>query len=102
LLGREKSFDFGKLLQAKSGVLKLTIYFGKGEKRINKKEWLNRKQILTLTVFIAIIGGIIAFGTTGIVLGPLVLAVTISLIDIWKKRIGAGEPLTEEPAAEES
>lgn len=62
----------------------------------------DRLRLHTLTVFIAIIGGIIAFGTTGIVLGPLVLALTISLIDIWKKRIGAGEQLAEEPVLEES
>lgn len=56
-----------------------------------------RMRLHTLLVFIAIIGGIMAFGTVGIVLGPLVLALTISLLDIWKKRMGMGEPLTEGP-----
>ena len=35
----------------------------------------NRVQMHTVPVFIAAMGGLLAFGATGIVLGPLVLAV---------------------------
>jgi predicted PurR-regulated permease PerM len=62
----------------------------------------DRLRLHTLVVFIAIIGGIMAFGTVGIILGPLVLAVTIALIDIWKNRMGEGEKLVEEPELEKA
>jgi len=38
-------------------------------------------------VFIAAMGGLFAFGATGIVLGPLILAVTIALLDVWHRRM---------------
>jgi predicted PurR-regulated permease PerM len=52
----------------------------------------NRLRMHTLLVFIAIIGGILAFGTVGIILGPLIVALTVSLIDLWKKRMGETQP----------
>ncbi|HSK74624.1 MAG TPA: AI-2E family transporter [Pyrinomonadaceae bacterium] len=54
-----------------------------------------RLRLHTLVVFIAIIGGVIAFGTVGIILGPLVLALTISLIEIWKNRMDHQEDAAE-------
>jgi predicted PurR-regulated permease PerM len=50
-----------------------------------------RLHLHTLLVFIAIFGGILSFGAVGIILGPLVLAVTVSLIEIWKKRMSKSE-----------
>lgn len=49
-------------------------------------------QLHTLLVFFAILGGLIWFGAAGIILGPLILAITIGLIDIWRKRAIAGPP----------
>ncbi len=48
----------------------------------------NRLHLHTLLVFVAILGGIFAFGTVGLIVGPAVIAVTLSLIDVWKERIG--------------
>ena len=39
-----------------------------------------RAPVGTLTVFIGVLGGVSAFGTTGLFLGPLVLALVIALI----------------------
>jgi len=39
-----------------------------------------------LAVFFAVFGGLIAFGFTGIVLGPLILAITVLLVEIWSAR----------------
>ena len=47
----------------------------------------NRLRLHTVVVFIGSVGGIILFGTSGLVLGPAVIAVTISLIDILKNRL---------------
>ncbi len=48
----------------------------------------NRLHLHTLLVFVAILGGVFAFGTVGIIVGPAAVAISLSLIDIWKKRIG--------------
>jgi predicted PurR-regulated permease PerM len=34
-----------------------------------------------LAAFFAIVGGVVQFGTAGVILGPLILAVTLSLFD---------------------
>ncbi|MFO1322459.1 MAG: AI-2E family transporter [Burkholderiales bacterium] len=54
----------------------------------------NRVQMHTVPVFIGAMGGIFAFGATGIVLGPLILAVAIALIDIWRHRMMLHEVVT--------
>ncbi|MBC7469879.1 MAG: AI-2E family transporter, partial [Ramlibacter sp.] len=51
----------------------------------------NRLRIHTVPVFISVLGGVFVFGATGFVLGPLVLAVAIALIDIWRRRMALGE-----------
>jgi predicted PurR-regulated permease PerM len=47
----------------------------------------NRLSMHTVPVFIAALGGIVAFGATGIVLGPLILAVALALLDVWRRRM---------------
>ena len=46
----------------------------------------NRLKLHTILVFISVIGGLIHFGPAGIILGPVTLAVTIALLEIWFKR----------------
>ncbi len=41
-----------------------------------------------LAVFFSILGGLIAFGLPGVVLGPVILVVTAALLDIWRIRAG--------------
>lgn len=50
----------------------------------------NKLRIHTVPVFISVLGGVFAFGATGFVLGPLVLAVAMALIDIWRRRMALG------------
>ena len=40
----------------------------------------------TILIFISVIGGLLQFGSAGIILGPVTLAVTIALLEIWFKR----------------
>jgi predicted PurR-regulated permease PerM len=49
-----------------------------------------RLRLHTLAVFIAIVGGILLFGSAGLILGPVTLAVTVALIDIWGRRTAGG------------
>lgn len=39
-----------------------------------------------LAVFFAVFGGLIAFGIAGVVLGPVILAITVALLEIWQAR----------------
>jgi predicted PurR-regulated permease PerM len=51
----------------------------------------NRLRLHTLLVFIAILGGLMLFGTAGLILGPIVLAVALAIIDIWRARTANGQ-----------
>ena len=46
----------------------------------------NKLRMHTMLSFIAVVGGLIFLGTSGVVLGPLVLAVTLTLVQIWRGR----------------
>ena len=41
----------------------------------------------TVPVLVSIIAGLILFGASGIVIGPLLLAVTDMLVKIWRRRL---------------
>ena len=46
----------------------------------------NRLKLHTVLIFISVIGGLLLFGAAGLILGPVTLAVTITLLEIWLKR----------------
>lgn len=50
-----------------------------------------RLRLHTLPTFFAIVGGIALFGPAGLILGPVALAVTIGLLDIWWWRTAGGK-----------
>lgn len=54
--------------------------------------WLvgGRLRLHTVPTFFAILGGIQFFGPAGLILGPVVLAVTIGLLDVWGARTKGG------------
>ena len=49
-----------------------------------------RLRLHTLPVFVAMLGGLVVFGASGIILGPVVLAVTAALIEVWRRRTAGG------------
>lgn len=49
-----------------------------------------RLRLHTLLVFIAVVGGVLLFGAAGIILGPVALAVTVALVDVWRRRTAGG------------
>jgi predicted PurR-regulated permease PerM len=51
-----------------------------------------RLRLHTVPVFFSVLGGIAVFGAAGLVLGPVVLAVTIALIEIWRRRTEGHRP----------
>ena len=45
----------------------------------------NRLKMHTALAFISVVGGLLVFGPAGLVLGPVTLAVTQSLLNVWPK-----------------
>jgi predicted PurR-regulated permease PerM len=46
----------------------------------------NRLKLHTIPAFMAIVGGLIVFGPSGLILGPVTLSVTVLLLEIWRSR----------------
>jgi predicted PurR-regulated permease PerM len=44
-----------------------------------------RLKMHTLVAFVSIVGGLIVFGPSGLILGPVVFTVTRLLLQIWKR-----------------
>ena len=51
-----------------------------------------RVRMHTIAMFIAIVGGLIVFGPSGLLLGPLAVAITMSLLEVWRARIQRERP----------
>ena len=52
-------------------------------------------RLHTLPVFLAILGGLALFGASGLILGPVTLAVTVALLDVWRRRTSGGRAAEE-------
>lgn len=64
----------------------------------------DKLRLHTVPTFFSILGGIGLFGAAGLILGPMALAITIGLLDIWWCRTEAGqaaeEAVVERPVTE--
>ena len=49
----------------------------------------NRLRLHTVLAFVSLVGGLMVFGPSGMILGPVVLTVTTGLLRIWTRRIRA-------------
>ncbi len=49
----------------------------------------NRLKQHTLLAFLSVVGGLMVFGASGLILGPVVLAVTTVLLEIWREQATA-------------
>ena len=52
-----------------------------------------RLRFHTLLVFFSIVGGLAAFGASGVILGPVLLATTDGLLEVWRRRTAWGGTL---------
>ena len=50
-----------------------------------------RLRLHTIPAFISIVGGLVLFGASGLLLGPLVFTVTMYFLEIWRVPIGGTE-----------
>jgi predicted PurR-regulated permease PerM len=46
----------------------------------------NRLKQHTLLAFLSVVGGLMVFGTSGLILGPVVLTATTVLLETWRKQ----------------
>ena len=46
----------------------------------------SRLKLHTLAAFISMLGGILLFGASGFVLGPVIVTLTLGLLDVWRTR----------------
>lgn len=46
----------------------------------------NRLKLHTVLIFLSVVGGVILFGTAGLILGPVLLTITMELLEIWHRR----------------
>jgi predicted PurR-regulated permease PerM len=60
-----------------------------------------RTGMHTMLLFVSIMGGIHLFGLLGIVLGPFIAAVFVSMFDIFRLKLTEDESLPSEPEATE-
>ena len=44
-----------------------------------------RSRMHTVAIFIAIMGGLVAFGAAGLIVRPVVLAITLALLQVWRQ-----------------
>jgi predicted PurR-regulated permease PerM len=51
-----------------------------------------RLKMHTLLAFISVVGGLMLFGTAGLVLGPVALTITIELLSTWRTRSETTQP----------
>jgi predicted PurR-regulated permease PerM len=56
-----------------------------------------RTKLHELFIFFAVLGGLQVFGVVGIVLGPVVLAITLALLDVFRQTERSAEEPTAEP-----
>lgn len=49
-----------------------------------------RMRFHTLLVFFAIVGGLALFGASGVILGPVLLAIADALLEVWRRRTAFG------------
>ena len=59
-------------------------------------------RLHTFAVLIAIFGGLIAFGLAGVVLGPVTLAATVAMLEIWRLRHGANRTGEQDTRSEQA
>jgi predicted PurR-regulated permease PerM len=49
-------------------------------------------RLHTVPVFFAIVGGLAVFGAAGLIIGPVILALTDAILEIWRRRTADGKP----------
>ena len=46
-----------------------------------------RLRLHTIPTFVSIVGGLMLFGASGLIIGPLVVTLTLTVLEIWRERV---------------
>lgn len=57
----------------------------------------DRVRMHTLLVFFSVVGGLMLFGSAGLVLGPVSVVLTRALVEVWGRRAEGGQAAEETP-----
>jgi predicted PurR-regulated permease PerM len=49
----------------------------------------------TVPILVSYLGGVVLFGFSGLVLGPLIVTLTWAFLEIWRQRTAQGREATE-------
>jgi predicted PurR-regulated permease PerM len=74
-----------------------TLVIGTVDNFLRPKLVGERTKLHELFIFFAVLGGLQVFGVVGIVLGPVVLAITLALLDVFRQTEQAPEETQAEP-----
>ena len=53
-----------------------------------------RLRLHTVPTFFSIVGGLLLFGASGLIIGPLIVMLTLTLLEIWRERVHADGVVT--------
>lgn len=84
-------FATGHYVKAILLVLWGTLVIGMIDNFLRPKLVGDRTKLHELLIFFAVLGGLQVFGVLGIVLGPVVLAITLALVDVFRAADRAAE-----------
>jgi predicted PurR-regulated permease PerM len=66
----------------------------------------DKLRMHTVPTFFAVLGGLALFGPSGLILGPMALAIAIAILDVWWQRTesgqGAEKAIAQEPPIDEA
>ena len=74
-----------------------TLVIGTIDNFLRPKLVGERAKLHELFIFFAVLGGLQVFGVVGIVLGPVVLALTLALLDVFRQTEKLAEEAQQEP-----
>ncbi len=66
-----------------------TVVIGLADNLLKPKLVNQQVHLHTLVIFIAVLGGLVAYGPTGVMLGPIVVATGVALWDVWRRRLAS-------------
>ena len=55
----------------------------------------NRLKLHSVPSFVSVVGGLIIFGASGLILGPLAVAITLALLETWRTRVSTNLDVPE-------
>jgi predicted PurR-regulated permease PerM len=58
----------------------------------------DRLKVPSVSIFVSLVGGLLLFGWSGLVLGPVIITVTSALLEICAKRFGEPQRRVQSPA----